>query len=108
MDPEKVASLLDCPIPQSAKEVQSFLGFAKFYRKFIASYSTVAFPLTSLSRKGGKFEWTPAAETAFQALKAAFTTAPVLRHFLLGADAKDVSSKLVAMCTPARGWRNAG
>ena len=41
----------------------------------------MACPLTSLTRKGGKFEWTPAAETAFQALKAAFTTARVLRHF---------------------------
>ena len=65
MDPEKVASLLDWPIPKSFKKVQSFLGFANFYRKFIASYSTVACPLTSLTRKGAKFEWTPATETAF-------------------------------------------
>ena len=54
------------------------MGFANFYRKFIASYSTVAYPLTSLTRKGAKFEWTPEAETTFHALKAAFTTAPVL------------------------------
>ena len=56
MDPEKVASLLDWPTPQSIKEVQSFLGFANSYHKFIASYSTVACPLTSLTRKGAKFE----------------------------------------------------
>ena len=61
--------------------MHSFLGFANFYRKFIASYSTVACPLTSLTCKGVKFEWTPEAETAFHALKQAFTTAPVLRHF---------------------------
>ena len=55
MDPAKVASLLDRPIPQSVKEVQSFLGFANFYRKFIDGYSTLACPLTSLTRKGAKF-----------------------------------------------------
>ena len=55
MDPEKVASLLDWPTPQSVKEVQSFLGFANFYRRFIDGYSTMACPLTSLTRKGAKF-----------------------------------------------------
>ena len=81
MDPAKVASLLDWPIPQSVKEVQSFLGFANFYKKFIMGYSTLACPLTSLTRKGAKFHWTPEAEAAFQSLKTAFTSAPILQHF---------------------------
>ena len=55
----------DWPTLHSVKEVQSFLGFANFYRKFIARYSTVPCPLTALTRKGAKFEWTPAAKAAF-------------------------------------------
>ena len=55
MDPQKVASLLDWPKPQSVKEVQSFLGFANFYRRFVKGYSTVACPVTSLTRKGATF-----------------------------------------------------
>ena len=81
MDPAKVASLLDRPVPQSVKEVQSFLGFANFYRKFINGYSTLACPLNSLTRKGAKFQWTPEAQAAFQSLKTAFTLAPILHRF---------------------------
>ena len=49
MDPAKVSSILDWPVPTSVKEVQSFLGFANFYKKFINSYSSLASPLTSLT-----------------------------------------------------------
>ena len=55
MDPEKVSAILDWPTPSSVKDVQSFLGFAKFYRKFIHNYSALASPLTSLTKKGIKF-----------------------------------------------------
>ena len=47
MDPSKVSSILDWPIPRSVKDVQSFLRFANFYRKFIHNYSALASPLTS-------------------------------------------------------------
>ena len=82
MDPAKVSSLLDWPVPKSIKDVQAFLGFANFYRKFILSYSAVAAPLTDLTRKTpGKFTWTEKAGEAFRQLQQAFTSAPILRHF---------------------------
>ena len=57
------------------------MGFANFYRKFINNYSSLASPLTSLTRKGVKFTWCVAVEAAFRALQHAFTSAPILLHF---------------------------
>ena len=51
MDPEKFKSILEWPVPKSVREVQSFLGFANFNRKFIDNYSRLATPLTTLTRK---------------------------------------------------------
>ena len=81
MDPAKVSAILDWLVPASVKEVQSFLGFANFYRNFINNYSSLASPLTSLTRKAVKFTWSVAAEAAFRALQHAFTFAPILLHF---------------------------
>ena len=44
MDPAKVSAITEWPRPRSVKEVQSFLGFANFYRKFIQHYSAIASP----------------------------------------------------------------
>ena len=55
MDPKKIESILEWPIPRSVKEVQSFLGFANFYQKFIDSYSRLAAPLTTLTKKSMRF-----------------------------------------------------
>ena len=60
------------------KEVQSFLGFSDFYRKFILHYSTLTTPLT---RKGVRFLWSPAADAAFRQLQGASTSAPILQQF---------------------------
>ncbi len=63
------------------KELQRFLGFANFYRRFIRNFSTIAAPLTSLLKGGRKrLDWSPSAENAFQQLKNRFTTAPILHH----------------------------
>ncbi|KFY86131.1 hypothetical protein V498_07592 [Pseudogymnoascus sp. VKM F-4517 (FW-2822)] len=81
MDQAKVTAVLEWPTPTTVKEVQAFLGFANFYRRFIAGYSKVAQPLTELTRKDLTFEWTAKAEAAFQELKAKFTEAPILATF---------------------------
>ena len=57
------------------------MGFANFYKKFINSYSSLASPLTSLTRKAVKFTWPVPAEAAFRAVQHAFTSAPILLHF---------------------------
>ena len=81
MDPAKVSAIPDWPIPNNVKEVQSYLGFSNLYRTFIHNYSSLASPLTSLTRKTTRFCWTPQAEGAFTSLQQAFITAPILQHF---------------------------
>ena len=81
MDPTKVAAILDWPVPNSVKDVQSFIGFANFYRKFINNYSCLANPLATLTRKAVRFTSSVEAGATFQSLQQAFTTAPILQHF---------------------------
>jgi RNase H-like domain found in reverse transcriptase len=81
MDPKKVESVLGWPTPGTVKEVQAFLGFANFYRRFIKGYSQIAAPISEITKKDKTFEWTNKAEEAFEMLKEAFTTAPILRVF---------------------------
>ena len=81
MDPEKVQAVENWEAPEKLKEVQAFLGFANFYRRFIRNYSRVVQPLTKLTKKLVPFHWGPDQRRAFAELKEAFTTAPVLAHF---------------------------
>jgi len=83
MSEEKVEAVLGWKTPNSLTEVQSFLGFANFYRRFIKNYSRVAKPLTELTKKekGKGWAWNHEAEAAFKDLKHRFTTAPILAHF---------------------------
>ena len=81
MDPKKVSAITSWPVPQSVHDIQVFLGFANFYRRFVKGYSKITLPLTALLAKDSKFTWSPSAQQAFETLKSAFTTAPVLAHF---------------------------
>ena len=81
MDPAKIQAICDWPTPQKIREIQSFLGFANLYRRFIAEYSNMTVPLTRLTRKDAKWTWTPACEEAFGLLKESFILAPILHHF---------------------------
>ncbi|KAK3569769.1 hypothetical protein QTP86_004196, partial [Hemibagrus guttatus] len=81
MDLTKVRVVTEWPNPTTIKELQRFLGFANFYRRFIHNYSPVAGPLTSLMRgKPRRLSWSDQAQAAFVKLKDSFTTAPILRH----------------------------
>jgi hypothetical protein len=83
MDQKKVQAIVEWKTPKSLRDIQVFLGFANYYRKFIKNYSAVVSPITKLTRKETKdnWKWTDEAETAFQKLKEMFTTGPILRHF---------------------------
>jgi len=81
MDPSKVKTILDWPEPRRIKDVQSFLGFANFYRRFISEYSRIVVPLTRLTRKGVPWSFSDEARASFNALKSAFTSAPVLANW---------------------------
>jgi 7-keto-8-aminopelargonate synthetase-like enzyme len=65
----------------NVKDVQSFLGFANFYQRFIRGYSAIVAPLTCLTQKNTAFIWDTACTDSFAALKHTFTTAPILHHF---------------------------
>jgi hypothetical protein len=77
MDPAKVQAVADWPRPRSVRAVRGFLGLARYYRKFVKDYGTIAAPLTALLRKEG-FSWGEEVETVFNAIKTAVTTVPVL------------------------------
>ncbi|SYW85973.1 uncharacterized protein UHO2_02207 [Ustilago hordei] len=84
MDPEKVRTVKEWPMPESIHDIQRFLGFANFYRRFIAHFACIAKPLTSLvkpTERFKKFELPEEAQQAFHKLIQAFTSAGVLQHF---------------------------
>ncbi|KAK3544484.1 hypothetical protein QTP86_013146 [Hemibagrus guttatus] len=81
MDIDKVWAVTEWSAPATIRELQRFLGFANFYRRFIRNHSSVATPLTSLLRgKPKRLAWMDQARVAFQRLKDSFTTAPILCH----------------------------
>ncbi|KAK3563211.1 hypothetical protein QTP86_018263 [Hemibagrus guttatus] len=109
MDEKKVAAIRDWPTPTSVKELQRFLGFANFYRRFIKGYSSITSPLTNLHRNKPKaLTWTSAATQAFHTLKQAFTTAPLLVHpnpelpFVVVVDASTTGVRAVLFILPPR------
>jgi len=62
-------------------DVQSFMGFAIFYRRFIKRFSKIAKPLRDLTKKVIQWAWTPSCQDAFDTLKEMFSTGPILTHF---------------------------
>ena len=81
MNNDKVKAVLEWPKPTSVQEVQAFLGFANYYRKFIWNFEQLALPITNLVKKDQPFSWTQPAQEAFDQLKAAFATKPILINF---------------------------
>ncbi|XP_053541151.1 uncharacterized protein LOC128634541 [Ictalurus punctatus] len=79
---KKIEAVKDYPRPTSKKQVRAFLGLAGYYRRFVPNFSAVASPLSDLTKKGqpDQVRWTADAERAFQALKEALTSAPILRN----------------------------
>jgi hypothetical protein len=84
-------------------EIRSFLGLVGYYRRFIEGFSTIASPMTRLTRKKVKFEWSKDCEASFQELKSRLTSAPVLalpkRHegFVVYSDASSEGLGCVLM-----------
>ena len=95
-DPEKVAAVRDWPIPRNVTDVRMYIGFCSYYRKFICRFADIAAPLYNLMRKQVRFEWSAECQVAFDRLKEALVSSPVLaqpRHdgqFILDTDASMV------------------
>jgi len=101
MDPVKVAGVTEWPTPSNRKEVQSFLGFTNFYRRFIQGFSHLAHPLFDLTWKDTEWRWGAEEQLAFDSLKEQITTAPILalpdnsRPFQIKADSSDFATGAV-------------
>ncbi|KAL4569307.1 hypothetical protein LXL04_024943 [Taraxacum kok-saghyz] len=120
MDPSKIESIVNWPIPKNVKAVRGFLGLTGYYREFIKDYGKIAKPLTELTKKDG-FLWGEPPQTAFELLKSAMTTAPVLAlpdfaaPFEIDCDAKALSKRnlsksayekeLMALVLAIQHWR---
>ena len=78
--PDKIRAVIDWDTPTSVKEVRSFLGLTGYYRKFVPKYSSIASPLTNLTKDEVKFHWTAECQEAFESLKVKLTTAPILGY----------------------------
>ena len=82
MSKRKVQSIKNWKHPRSVKEVQIFVGFANFYRRFMKDISKICKPITeTLKGDPRKFSWGPEQNKAFEELKTRFITAPILCHF---------------------------
>jgi len=101
MDPVKVEGVSKWPIPSNVKEVQSFLGFINFYRRFILDFSDMAKPLHNLTRKDSVWKWDDACQKAFDELKNAVTSSPILifpdenKSYKIEADSSDYATGAV-------------
>jgi hypothetical protein len=83
MDPAKIQVIMDWPESRKVKDIQSFLGFTNFYRRFIPNYSDIVIPLTWLTQKDTEWNFSDAARQSFNMLKHNFTCALVLTHWIL-------------------------
>ena len=101
IDPIKVAGVADWLAPTNKKEVQSFLGFTNFYRRFIQDFSHHACPLFNLTKNEVKWHWSDSEQSAFDTLKGLITSAPILmspdnsRPFRIEADSLDFATGAV-------------
>jgi len=93
---DKTEAIRAWPRPKNTPELRSFLGLCNFYHRFVRNYATMAAPLTSLTGKGKQFVWTHQAQEAFDHLKTAISSAPLLlpinpaREFVIHTDASNV------------------
>ncbi|XP_070013696.1 uncharacterized mitochondrial protein AtMg00860-like [Nicotiana sylvestris] len=74
VDPKKIEEVQSWPRPSLGTEIQSFLGLARYYCRFMEGFSSIAAPVTRLTQKGALFRWSNECEESFQKLKTALTT----------------------------------
>ena len=109
MEPQKVSGIADWPPPENVTQVRSFCGFCNFYRRFIKNYADICRPLNDLMRKTEPWKWTPERQEAFETLKAAFVSQPVLvipdysRPFIIEADASLFATGAVLLQVDSNG-----
>ena len=97
VDKEKTRAVDEFPVPTTQRALRSFLGLCNYYRKFVKNYSKITVPLNELLQKDRKFKWEDKHQEAFEILKRALVTAPMIhypdmnRTFILTTDASDTA-----------------
>lgn len=81
MDPEKIRTITEWQTPKNLTDVQAFIGFANFYRRFVKGFSVIIASMVNLTKKNVPFSWSTVCQEAFDRLKKAFTEAPILTSF---------------------------
>ncbi len=106
---EKVKAIQDFPVPNTKKELLSFLGMAGYYREFCPNFASVSAPLTDLLKADVKYVWSSICQQAFSQLKDLLSSAPVLaaprldRPFNLQVDASDAGAGAVLLQVDEKG-----
>lgn len=90
-NPAKTRAIEEYKRPGNVTQLRRFLGLAQYYRRFIKNFSRAAAPLFALMKKDSKFNWGPECEEAFQQLKTALMSSPVLAH-------PDLSKPFIVEC----------
>ena len=111
MDPTKLSGIAEWPIPAKVKDVQSFLGFTNYYRRFIGDYSNIARPLIDLTKKNQEWKWSSSCQKAFDQLKEEFSKQPMLllpdlnKPFAIAMDtSKDASGGILLQADSNGEW----
>ncbi|CAI7802842.1 unnamed protein product [Closterium sp. NIES-53] len=103
VDPRKIEAVKKWEVPENMKELQQFLGFTNYYKRFVPQYAKIAAPLTDLLKKDTPFKWDTPHQQAIEQLQTALTTAPVLilpdpeKDYVVEADASDQAVGAVLM-----------
>lgn len=104
MHPAKTSVMLNWPVPNSQKQLQWFLCFVNFYRRFVRDDSSVVAPLTAATSVKKPFLWSPEADAAFQAPKDRFISTPILQmpdpavQFVVEVDESDIGVCKLEFC----------
>ncbi|KAL5764427.1 hypothetical protein ACOSQ2_017021 [Xanthoceras sorbifolium] len=85
-DPKNIEAMMKWKPPKNVTKIRSFLGLARYYRRFVKGFSSIATPLTKLLHKNVKFEWNEKCQIAFEKLKAMLVEAPILVQPVSGKD----------------------
>ena len=95
MDDSKITAITEWPAPLDVSKTRTFLGLCGYYRRYVKDYAALAAPLHELTRIDTTFEWDARRQTAFDTLKTALVSAPVLAMsqdigtFILDVDASN-------------------